>query len=141
MERDCEEGVIVVDVLAGSKDVRLRRHVGYALKGLNGRIVTTGKSSVLLVEVLDHDFDLVILDSEMEGMDGRETVSILRQMRPRMPVLFLHRAEEDVSARITEGGGRIGALVRNADEGALIRAAERIVWKASGGKPKSPLPD
>ena len=126
--------VLVLDgdtLRVGSRDLRLRRHIGYALNGLGARIVTTGKSSVLLVEVLDHDFDLVILDTDIEGMNGQETLGILRQMRPRLPVLFLHRAEDDVTEAVREGGGRIGTLARNADEGALMKAVERLVLKAS----------
>ena len=99
-----------------------------------------GKSSVFLVEVLDHDFDLVILDTEMDGVDGREMLGFLRQMRPKLPVLFLHRAEDGVSDVVQKGGGPVGVLVRTVDEATVMRAAERLVLKASGQESRMPSP-
>ena len=128
-----------MDVLAGSRDPILRRRIAYVLGGWQGRIVTTGKSGLVLIEALDHDFDLIILDTCLDGMGGRETLDILRQVRPRLPVLFLHRAEDDISDAVQKGGGRVGALVRTADEVELVRAAEELISKVPGQENRVPF--
>ena len=119
-----------MDVLVGGRDPALRRHIAYALGG-RGRIVTTGKSASLLIDAIDEDFDLIILDTDLEGMDGMETLEILRQIRPRVPILFLHRAEDDVD-EMRRGGGRVGAIVRTADDAALVRAVDDAVARPVG---------
>ena len=128
-----------MNVLAGSEDVTLRRNIAYALNSSGSRVVTTGKSSALLVEVLDQDFDLVILDTEMEGMDGQETFQILRQVRPKAPVLFLHWEGEDVSNGVRTEEGRVGTLKRAATGAKLIRAVEALAARSVQKKALSEL--
>ena len=123
-----------MDILAGSRDVSLRRMIGHALKGAGNRVETTAKSSVLLVEILDRDFDLVILDTDLEGIDGQETFRLLRQMRPKIPMVFLHRKTEDLTSIAGAGEGSVVLLDRTAGEAALVRAVEETTVKAGMGR-------
>ena len=116
-----------MDIMAGSKDARLRRKIGYVLNRLASRTVTTGKSSAVLVGVLDRDFDLVVLDTDLEGMNGQETFRILRRIRPKLPVIFLHRNGEDLSDVLQRGDTRTAVMARSADRIVLYRAVEEMV--------------
>ena len=113
-----------MDILVGSKDPILRRHLAALLGNSMGRVETTSRSGQVLVEALDHDFDLVILDTFLEGLEGQEILGILRQVRPRVPILFLHRAEEVLV--VPERTGRTGILARSADDAELMKAVDRL---------------
>ncbi len=122
-----------MNVLVGSKEITLRRNIAYAVNGLGGRVVTTGKSSLFLVEVLEQDFDLAILDTEMEGMDGQETFRILRQMRPKLPLLYLYRENEDLSDRVQAVDRQVVTLKRIATETELVQAVETLASESVKG--------
>ena len=97
--------------------------------------MTTGKSSVFLGEVLEQEFGLAILDTDMEGMDGQETFRILRQMRPKLPLLYLYRENEDLSDLVQSAGGQVATLKRIATETELIQTVETLATKAAA-RPK-----
>ncbi len=115
-----------MDILIGSRDASFRRQTAAALGDICDRTVTTEKSGSILVEALDRDFDLVIIDTHLEGLDGRETLTILRQMRPRARVLYLHRTDEDIEDLAHSGGGRVCAPVRTSESAALIQAVKEL---------------
>ena len=50
--------------------------------------------------------DLIILDSRMAGLSGKETLSILREQDDKVPVVFLTAYPEDVISQI----GNIGNI-------------------------------
>jgi DNA-binding response OmpR family regulator len=116
----------LMDILIGSRDAVLRRRTASSIGETGDRVVTTSKSGKVLVEALDRDFGLIIIDTFVQGLDGRETLTILRQVRPRATVLYLHRSEEDVSNLESSGGGRLGTLVRTAGKSELIAKVKKL---------------
>jgi CheY-like chemotaxis protein len=67
---------------------------------------SSGREAVALVQL--EDFDLVICDLVMPDMEGLETITRLKKMRPRLPVIAV------------SGGGR----TKNMD---LLRLAKTLV--------------
>jgi PAS domain S-box-containing protein len=61
------------------------------------RLITAQSGRDALLEVLRHDFALIMLDAHMPGMDGFEVASIIKQReRSRLtPLLFLTAANSD----------------------------------------------
>ncbi len=52
--------------------------------------VTTANNGDEAVQVLrNNDFDIVVLDLKMEGMDGIEILKIFKKMVPDLPVIML----------------------------------------------------
>jgi DNA-binding response OmpR family regulator len=43
----------------------------------------------VLIEILDHDVDLLILDVDVTGVMGMEIMSVIRRVRPRLPVILV----------------------------------------------------
>jgi DNA-binding NtrC family response regulator len=65
---------------------------------------TKAFSGAQAIQVLrKNDFDVVVLDLKMEGMDGIEVLKVMKKMAPEMPVIILTghgsqtAAEEGVS--------------------------------------------
>src|SRR5512138_2288588 len=46
-------------------------------------------------QILQQDFDLVILDIMMDDLDGFEVLKQVRPMKPRVPMLLLSARQED----------------------------------------------
>ncbi len=93
--------VLVVDdevVLAELLGAALRHH------GWDVHTASTGWEGLDVAR--EFDPDVVVLDIQMPGLDGMETLDRLRKMDPRLPVLFL-TARDSVSDRVL--GLRAGA--------------------------------
>lgn len=62
-------------------------------KGYDVTTVNNGRDAIDLVE--SEHFDLVILDENMPGLTGIETLNQLKQLAPTMPVIMITKSEEE----------------------------------------------
>lgn len=61
-----------------------------------GYDVTTVASGAEALDALDHDrFDLVLLDENMPGLTGLETLTRINQTHPEVPVIMITKSEEE----------------------------------------------
>ena len=78
------------------------------VKRLNARKIQAmgAESGVRALEIVkDNDFDVIVLDVKMPGMDGMETLSRIKQAHPRVEVIMLTgHANVDVAIRGMEQG-------------------------------------
>ena len=56
--------------------------------GYQGRVVTRPEAALELIQAEPNQFDLVMTDYLMPGMDGLELASRIRQIRPDLPILM-----------------------------------------------------
>lgn len=75
--------------------------------------------------------DVVLLDLNMPGMSGLETLQLLLQDRPQMAVVLLTVSEEAEDLKAALQAGARGYLVKNIDADYLVRAIRR----AAAGEP------
>lgn len=69
--------------------------------------------------------DVILLDLNMPGMSGVETLQLLLQDRPRAAVLMLTVSEEAEDLAAALQAGARGYLIKNIDADYLTRAVER----------------
>ncbi len=93
--------LLVVD----DEDV-LAELLGAALRHQGWQVRTASNGWEALEAARDFDPDVVVLDIQMPGLDGMETLERLRKTRPHLPVLFL-TARDAVADRVA--GLRAGA--------------------------------
>lgn len=62
-------------------------------KGYNLITVNNGRDALELVE--SQHFDLIILDENMPGLTGLETLSRIKQISPHIPVIMITKSEEE----------------------------------------------
>ena len=94
-----------MNIIVASSDSTLRRSLADLLSGSSTQVRTTPKSGELICWVLDSEVDLIVADVDLVGMDGAETLPILRQIRPKAPIIMLSSdTSEEVSRRIAEIG-------------------------------------
>ncbi len=86
--------------------------------------VADGESIVR--EVTFHDFDMVISDLDMPGINGLDALEQIQLIKPHIPVLILSVFTEDLYAvRVLKAGGA-GYMNKNAAPYELINAVRRI---------------
>ncbi len=84
----------------------LRKPVVKALKASGYAVDATGDGAEGWQMAQDHDYDVIILDIMLPGMDGREILQRLRAAGKETPVLFL-TAKDSIEDRVA--GLRLGA--------------------------------
>ncbi|MBR4119053.1 MAG: bifunctional response regulator/alkaline phosphatase family protein [Bacteroidales bacterium] len=62
-------------------------------KGYEVTTVTNGQDAIEMSD--NKEFDLIILDENMPGLNGIETLSIIKEQRPDIPVVMITKSEEE----------------------------------------------
>lgn len=89
----------------------------------------------VLSKVRQRDYDVVLLDISMPGMNGLDTLKELRTQRPDLPVLILSiHPEEQYALRVLKAGAS-GYLTKDSAPDELIAAIQKV---SSGRKYISP---
>ncbi len=81
----------------------------------------------LVRAVTGGDYDVVLLDITMPGMDGLEALKQLKTLKPGLPVLVLSIHAEDQFALRTLKAGAAGYLNKSSAPEELIKAIRRVL--------------
>ncbi|MEH2504755.1 CheY-like chemotaxis protein [Bradyrhizobium sp. AZCC 1578] len=76
-------------ILVVDDDVAVQMTVRLLLERAGHSVVTAGDGRHGLALCQSGDFDLLFLDIFMPGMDGFETMRMVRQQRPHMPIIVI----------------------------------------------------
>lgn len=87
--------------------------------------------SETLEKVLQHDFDVVLLDISMPGRSGLEVLEDIKNQRPKLAVLILSMHPEEQYAVRALRAGASGYLTKASAPQELIGAIRKV---AGGGK-------
>jgi CheY-like chemotaxis protein len=101
--------VLVVEDEEGVREV-----VGRMLERLGFDVITAvdGQDALRVLDEHDGGVTAVMLDLSMPRMGGPETIRLLRERLPELPVVLMSGyTEQDVAAKILDGtGGAVGFL-------------------------------
>ncbi len=95
------------------------------LRGIEADGVITGADA--LKRAQDRDFDVVVLDVKMPGMDGLEVMRKIRTMRPRVQVILLTGRGSEKESEIGLEEGAFSYLIKPIDIEDLIRTMKEAV--------------
>ena len=97
-------------ILIASADTMLLDRLSRMLRDEALSVASTQRSGRLLYRALEDPFDLVIMDLDLEGINGIETLQILRRARPDLPVIVVAGILREREARQLAGEGVAGHL-------------------------------
>jgi two-component system, NtrC family, nitrogen regulation response regulator NtrX len=102
-----------------------------------------GRDGCLLAE--SQLFDCAVVDIFMPGMDGLETIQILKSLHPEMPVVVLAgegRISPDLACRLALALGADHALRKPVDSAALSAVFDNAAWSppTRSARPNAPSP-
>ena len=72
----------------------LRSHILF-LEQKNYRVLTATNGEDALELVEQNDFDLVFLDENMPGLSGLQTLALIKETHPMLPVVMITKSEEE----------------------------------------------
>jgi CheY-like chemotaxis protein len=97
------EPPFVKQILIVDDDISIRHMLGRVLLG-EGYGVVAAADGLAALQIIEHnEVDLVLLDLKMPGMSGRETLRVLKERRPEIPVIVISafsRQEFDSAAEV-----------------------------------------
>ena len=101
-----DAGAVNGAILIGSSERELKDSLGTYITGIFGKqVLGVDDTADLLLQVIDKDLDLAIIDTNLKGLPVAKTVQIIKNCRPRIPVIII---SEDYSvstgSRIMEQG-------------------------------------
>ena len=85
----------------------LRAHILF-LKGKDYEVDTATNGRDALDRCRERSYDLILLDENMPGLTGLETLTLIKEVQPTVPVVMVTKSEEeDISARRASSGSVI----------------------------------
>ena len=100
-------------------------------------VVDTCDSAVAAVERIEaRDYDAIVTDIKMPGMDGLALLSLIRERRPATPTLLITgHGEGDLGQRAMEGGA-FEYISKPIDRDLFMASLERAIHSRTNGSVK-----
>ena len=121
-----------IKVLVVDDDSAVREVTASMLKDLGYQVTEAGSGRSGVEKIRDGDFDILLVDYAMPGMNGVETAAAARKAQPGLPVLFI-TGYADLAALKEVGEERIVSKPYRDNE--LARKLEAVLRHAGVGRP------
>ncbi len=104
----------------------LRSHVIFlSEKGYEVDTVTNGTDAISKVK--ETEFDLIFLDEMMPGMGGLETLSVIKNLYPSIPVVMVTKSEEEALMNEAIGGKITDYLTKPVNPSQVLLVCKKIL--------------
>jgi CheY-like chemotaxis protein len=129
-----EAGPVALRILLVDDDPLIRQTAPALLEALGHQVTVAGGGyeALGLVEY-GSGWDLLVLDLNMPGMDGLETLDQLRRLRPDMPVLVATGHLDEASRERLAQVGRVAILTKPYSQNEIKDALEALVERSDPG--------
>lgn len=129
-------GVVIKIIIADDHEI-VRAGLKQIIAGHSDMEVADEASSgqELLEKVRKQDFDVILLDIQMPGWSGLETLKQLKNEKTNIPILFLTMHSEDIYAVRAIKAGASGYLTKLTVSEKIVEAIKKVY---KGGKYISP---
>jgi CheY-like chemotaxis protein len=104
----------------------LRPHVMF-LEDKNYTVTTVSNGADAVDTVRDETFDVVLLDEQMPGMEGLETLEELKAVRPDLPVIMVTKSEEETLMEEALGGQISDYLTKPVNPSQILLTIKRLL--------------
>lgn len=125
----------VMKILLVDDHAIVRKGLIQLLAGTKAEVDEASSCAEALARITGKDYDIVLMDISMPGRNGLETLTLLRQEKPKLPVLILTMYPEEQYAIRAMKCGASGYLTKDCNPKELLAAIAKIT---KGGKYISP---
>jgi len=94
-------------------------------KGFKITPVHSGQDAVDIVKT--HSFDIVFLDEHMPGLSGLETLTLIKQIHPDLPVVMITKSEEEHLMEDAIGSRIADYLIKPVNPKQILLACKKIL--------------
>ncbi|MEG1616339.1 MAG: bifunctional response regulator/alkaline phosphatase family protein [Bacteroidales bacterium] len=102
----------------------LKPHILFLeMKGYELRTVTNGRDAIDLTD--EEHFDLIILDENMPGITGLETLSKIKEKHPSIPVVMITKSEEEDIMNQAIGGKIADYLIKPVNPNQILLSIKK----------------
>ncbi len=106
-----------------------------AASGFRAHAAASGRAAIAQVEA--DNFDLILMDIQMPGLNGVEVLRALRELDPEMPIMMMTAYTRDELVAESERTTGYGVLSKPLDLYQLLPLVKRIVAARAGGRSAS----
>ena len=104
----------------------LRSHIFFLTdKGYEIETVTNGENAVS--EVREKSFDLIFLDEMMAGLGGLQTLTLIKEIKPNIPVVMVTKNEEESLMHDAIGGKITDYLIKPVHPSQVLLVCKKIL--------------
>ena len=97
------------------------------LEGKGFQITAVASGEDALVAVRRENFDLILLDEMMPGMDGLTTLEEIKKIRPHVPVVMVTKSEEEHLMNQAIGKNIADYLTKPVNPSQVFAVAKKIL--------------
>lgn len=107
----------------------LRPHILF-LESKGYRVTSVANGADAVEKVRDERFDVVLLDEQMPGMGGLETLAEIKQASPEVPVVMVTKSEEEHLMEEALGGQISDYLTKPVNPSQILLTCKRLLERA-----------
>lgn len=119
---------MAMNILIVDDHAIVRKGIVQVLEQMDAVLDEASSGQEALEKIFAHDYQLVLLDISMPGRNGIETLTLIKNMRPLLPVLILTSYPEDHYAIRALKSGASGYLTKNCTTEELIAAVHKVAF-------------
>ena len=122
-----------VRVLVVDDNVELAENIAeiLELEDIRGEVASNGRSALAMMQ--ETDYDLVVTDIRMPGMNGVELLRTIHERWPAKPVIVMSAYSNDATLGAAARAGALDVLAKPVDCAEIVALIERVVT------PRAPL--
>jgi len=104
----------------------LRSHIIFlSEKGYEVDTATNGEDAVSAVK--EHPYDLIFLDEMMAGMGGLETLALIKEIDPNIPIVMITKSEEETLMHEAIGGKISDYLTKPVNPSQVLLVCKKLL--------------
>ena len=125
---------IVYSILWADDEIDLLKpHIMFLRsKGYDPVTVNNGRDALDLVE--SRNFDLIILDENMPGLTGLETLQRIKEISPQTPVIMITKSEEENIMDQAVGNNIADYLIKPVNPNQILLSIKKNLCQCRQGK-------
>ncbi len=127
-------------LLVASADEAAHRQLGQWLCRAGDELISVSSASDALLTLMTREVDLAFLDLDLQELSGPKAVQLMRQCRPRLPVVVLASELAPGSLGRIRGAGVFFTLLKPLDRAEVEEVAASALRRRGGARGAGPRP-